>query len=260
LSAIVRRDFAVRRSYRAAFGLDLFFGLVNLSIYFFISRTFGDQTTESIGNAPNYFGFVLVGITITLVIQAATTEMVRGIRQEQLTGTLEALLTQPVHPREISLGLSLLPMAYAVVRAAMYLLIIIFWLDVRVSGGSWAGFTSVLIATGIAMLSIGIGGCAVVLVVKRGEILVAMVVLAMGLLGGAMFPISVLPGQLDFLSRLVPTRYAFDGARAAVYGGSGLGGDLLALAIFAAITLPISLLLFRRALTVARQVGSLSQY
>jgi ABC-type multidrug transport system permease subunit len=82
----------------------------------------------------------------------------------------------------------------------------------------------------------------------------------MGLLGGALFPVRVLPDQLHVLSRLVPTRYAFDGARAAVYGGSGLGADLLALMAFAMITLPISLLLFRRALVAARQVGSLNQY
>jgi ABC-2 type transport system permease protein len=110
------------------------------------------------------------------------------------------------------------------------------------------------------MLSIGIGGCALTLLVKHGEVLVGMLILGMGLLGGALFPVDVLPNQLDVLSQLVPTRYAFDGARAAVYGGSGLGGDFLALAAFSVITLPISLLLFQRALAAARRAGSLNQY
>jgi ABC-2 type transport system permease protein len=91
-------------------------------------------------------------------------------------------------------------------------------------------------------------------------VLVGMLILGMGLLGGALFPVDVLPDQLDVLSQLVPTRYAFDGARAAVYGGSGLGGDFLALAAFSVITLPISLLLFQRALAAARRAGSLNQY
>ena len=260
LWAIVRRDLAVRRSYRAAVGLDLIFGFLNIAIYFFISRTFGDQATQSIGDAPNYFAFVLVGITLTLVIQAATTETVRTLRQEQLTGTLEALVTQPVRLREISLGFAVLPMAYAMLRAAIYLTIVVFWLDVNVSEATWAGFGGVLVVTGLAMLSFGIAGCALVLVFKHGDLLVATLVLMMGLLGGALFPVAVLPDQLHFITRLVPTRYAFDGARTAVYGGSGLGTDLLALTLFAAVALPLSLLFFRHAMVAVRRVGSLSQY
>jgi ABC-2 type transport system permease protein len=260
LSAIVRRDFAVRHSYRYALGLDVVFGLLNLAVYFFISQTFGDQTTHSIGGAPNYFDFVLVGITLTLVVQAATTEMVRALRQEQLTGTLEALVIQPVRHREISLGFAALPMAYAMLRAAVYLTILVFWLDVNVSSASWAGFGGILVVTGLAMLSFGIAGCALVLVFKHGELLVASMILMLGLLGGALFPVAVLPNQLQFVTRLVPTRYAFDGARAAVFGGSGLGTDLMALAVFAAVTLPFSLIFFRRAMIAVRRVGTLSQY
>ena len=260
LSAIVRRDLAVRHSYRAALGLDLVFGLLNLAVYYFISRTFGDKAATSIGDAPSYFAFVLVGITLTLVVQAATTEMVRALRQEQLTGTLEALAIQPVRHREISLGFAALPMAYAMLRAAVYLAILVFWLDVNVSNATWAGFGGILVVTGLAMLSFGIAGCALVLVFKHGELLVATMILMMGLLGGALFPVAVLPDQLQFVTWLVPTRYAFDGARAAVYGGSGLGTDLLALIAFAVVTLPFSLLFFRRAMLTVRRAGSLSQY
>jgi ABC-2 type transport system permease protein len=260
LSAILRRDFAVRRSYRAYLWFDLIFGVINVGVYFFISQTFGESASKNIDDAPNYFAFVVVGITITLVIQASTTEMVRALRQEQLTGTLEALLVQPVKPRELSVGFVLLPVGHAMSRAAVYLLILVFVSHVNVADATWAGFTGILVATGLAMLSIGIGGCALTLLVKHGEVLVGMLILGMGLLGGALFPVDVLPNQLDVLSQLVPTRYAFDGARAAVYGGSGLGGDFLALAAFSVITLPISLLLFQRALAAARRAGSLNQY
>jgi ABC-2 type transport system permease protein len=258
--ALLRRDFQIRRSYRVAFALDLFFGFLNLLIYFFISRTFLDAGTADLGAAPSYFAFAFVGIVLTVVVQAAASEAGAVLRQEQLTGTLEALVIQPVTSVHIALGLAALPFAYAVARVAFYLVIAALWLDVDVGRASWLGFVAVLAATGVAMLSVGIGSCAVVLLVKRGELLVGMVLLAMGLLGGAFFPISVLPAWLEAIGRVVPTRFAFDGARDAIFSGAGWGEDVAFLLLFSVVVLPISLLFFRQALAVARRTGSLGQY
>jgi len=258
--ALVRRDFQIRRSYRVAFALDLTLGLLNVLIYFFISRTFVGAQTEHLGGAPSYFAFALVGIALTAVVQAAAIEVASVLRQEQLTGTLEALVTQPVAPTQLVLGLAALPSIYAALRVGLYLAVAALWLDVDFGNSSWSGFLAVLAATAAAMVAIGIVSCAVVLVVKRGEILVGMVIFGMGLLGGAYFPVSVLPGWVEVLGRIVPTRFAFDGARSAIFSGSGWGADVAYLVLFAAAVLPLSLLLFRQALAVARRTGSLGQY
>jgi ABC-2 type transport system permease protein len=258
--ALIRRDFQIRRSYRVAFVLDLGLGFLNLLIYFFISRTFVDAQTEQLGGAPSYFAFALVGIALTSVIQAAATEVSTVLRQEQLTGTLEALVTQPISPAQLVLGLAALPSIYAMLRVALYLAIAALWLDVDFGQASWGGFLAVLTATAAAMVGIGILSCAVVLLVKRGEIIVGMVIFGMGLLGGAFFPVSVLPGWVEILGRVVPTRFAFDGARSAIFTGGDWSDDVAFLLLFAALVVPLSLLLFRQALAAARRTGSLGQY
>ena len=258
--ALVRRDFQIRRSYRIAFALDLSLGFLNLLIYFFISRTFVGASTESLGGAPSYFAFALIGIVLTVVIQAATTEIAHVLRQEQLTGTLEALATQPVSPTQLSVGLAALPVVFAMLRVVFYIAIGVVWLDLDVGGASWSGLLAVLLATGLAMLGVGIAACAVVLLVKRGEILVGMVMFGMGLLGGAFFPVSVLPSWLEALGRVVPTRFAFDGARDAIFTGGGWCDDVAFLLLFSVVVLPLSLLFFREALAAARRMGSLGQY
>ena len=260
LVALARRDFQIRRSYRVAFVLDLVLGLLNVVIYYFISRTFVDAETADLGAAPTYFAFALVGIAITTVVAATTSEVSAVIRQEQLTGTLEALVTQPVSPAQLSLGIAVLPAMFAVVRVALYLVIAALWLGVDLGGARWDGFFAVLAATALAMVAIGVLSCAVVLVVKRGEIIVAMVVFGMGLVGGAFFPVSVLPSWLEPIGRVVPTRFAFDGARGAIFSGSGWADDVAYLLLFAVVMLPLSLVLFVQALTVARRTGSLGQY
>ncbi len=258
--ALVRRDFQIRRSYRVAFALDLALGFLNLLIYFFISRTFVDAPTEHLGGAPSYFAFAFVGIALTAVIQAAATEVSAVLRQEQLTGTLEALVTQPISAVQLALGLATLPFVYAMLRVVLYLVVATLWLGVDLAEASWVGFLAVLGATAAAMVGVGILSCAVVLLVKRGEILVGMVIFGMGLLGGAFFPVSVLPDWLEAIGRVVPTRFAFDGARAALFTGTGWADDVVYLLLFAALVVPPSLLLFREALAVARRTGSLGQY
>ena len=93
---LVAREYASKRTYRLAFILDLLFGIANLFVYYFISRTLGAGDNADLGDAPTYFAFALVGIAITNVIGAASTGLAYRIREEQFTGTLEALLIQPV--------------------------------------------------------------------------------------------------------------------------------------------------------------------
>jgi ABC-2 type transport system permease protein len=258
--ALVRRDYQVTRSYRLAFVLDLVYGLINLVVYFFISRTFQQAPTADLNGAPSYFAFVAVGIAITVVIGAASTGLAARIREEQLTGTLEALVAQPLTTTEISLGLAGFPFLFAIVRAAFYILIAGAFLDLQLGHADWVGFVVVLLAAGVALSALGVLFGGLVLVVKRGEVLAGMIPFAMGLVSGAFFPVSVLPGWLEPIGRVVPTRFAFDGLRNAIFRGEDWGGDAAALALFALVALPLAIGVFARALAYGRKTGSLSQY
>src|SRR4029453_11443863 len=99
---------------------------------------------------------------------------------------------------------------------------------------------------------IGIASTAVVLVIKRGHSLAALVIFGMALVGGAFFPVSVLPPFLEAIGSVVPTRFAFDGLRAALYEGAGWGDDAIILALYGIAGLPVSLWLFDRALPFTR--------
>ncbi len=77
------------------------------------------------------------------------------------------------------------------------------------------------------------------------------------------YPIEVLPQWLQTLSRLLPATYSLDALRRTMLRSASLsdvGGDLLALAAFALVLLPIGLLAFRYAVRWAKSDGSLSEY
>lgn len=260
VAAVVRRDYHVARSYRLPFVLDLFYGVINLVVFFFISRTFGDTAAADLDAAPDYFSFAAVGIALTIVLAAASTGLAARIREEQLTGTLEALVAQPLTTTEVALGLAGFPFLFAIVRAGFYILVAAAFMGLDISETDWIGFASVLLVAGVALSGLGVLFGALVLLVKRGEVLAGMVTTGMGLVSGAFFPVSVLPDWLEPLGAIMPTRFAFDGLRDAIFRGEGWGGDVLALTAFAALSLPLAILACREALRHARRTGSLGQY
>jgi ABC-2 type transport system permease protein len=260
ITAIVRRDYHITRSYRLAFGLDLFFGVANLLLYYFISRTFGKAAGASLDGAPSYFAFAVAGIVVIVVVQAASTALAMRIREEQLTGTLEALVVQPITSVELCLGLAGFPFVFAFLRAIVYIALAAAFLGVPVGHADWPGMALVLLTAGAALTGLGIALGGVVLVLKKGDVLASIAIFVLGLVGGALFSISVLPGWLQPLADVVPTRFALDGLRAALYRGTDWGGDVLILVLFAAITFPLAVWIFDRALRFAERSGSLAQY
>jgi ABC-type multidrug transport system permease subunit len=260
MAAVVKRDFQITRSYRLAFVLDLVFGALNLAVFFFISRTFEHVHSVDLHGAPSYFAFAAVGFAVTVVIDSASTTLANSIRGEQVTGTLEALLMQPITVSELAFGLAGYPFMFALVRAVMYLTIAAVWIHLNLATTSGVGLVAMLFTSGAAFTGLGILLGALVVLVKRGQVIVGMVVFGMGFISGAFFPVPVLPGWIQPLGRVVPTRFAFDGLRAAMFQNGGWGWDAVALLGYGVFGIPLAIWVFKQALLLARRTGSLGQY
>jgi ABC-type multidrug transport system permease subunit len=260
VSAVVRRDFLATASYRLAFVLDIGYGVLDLLVYFFISETFEGLSSEDLSGAPSYFAFAAVGIVLGTVLDSTSSGVGYRTREEQLTGTLENLAAQPVSSVEICLGSIGFPFVFAVFRATLYLAIAAAAMDLDVGQTDWFGLGCVLVASGVAMAPIGVIAGAAVLVFKRGHVVAGTLVYLLTILGGMVFPVSVLPDWLEPLAALVPITYAFDGARDALFTGSGWSEDVAVLVAWSAVLWPVSLLLYDRGLVMAKRAGSLAQY
>ena len=256
---LVRREYASRRTYRLAFLLDLMFGIANLLVYYFISRTLEVAADSNLG-VSSYFAYVLVGIAITNVIGSASTGLAYRVREEQFTGTLEALMVQPVTLTELSAGLAGYPFLFSMGRAAVYILVGGSLLGIDFGRTDWFGFVTMLLVSALAFGSLGIILGGVMLVVKRGEALVWLFTYALGILGGAFFPISTLPDWLQPIARIVPTRFAFEGLRRAIFLGEDWANDAVILLLIGIISFPLANYFFARAVDHTRRAGTLTQY
>ncbi len=267
--AFIKRDFLTEVSYRAAFVIQFFGIIFSILIWFFISRIVPSNIVELRGH--DYFSWVLIGIAFTSYLNTALNSFARKIRSEQLTGTLEAMLVTPTRTPIVIFASSAWDFVFSSLRVVVYLLIGAFFFGVSIHLGSLLPFIIVLILTILSFSGIGILSASFILYFKKGDPINFFITSVMTLLGGAIFPVEIMPRYLpgylgSFMMKLsyfLPITYSLRAIREALLKGASiemLAREILALVLFALIIVPLSLLAARFAIRKAKEEGSLIQY
>ncbi len=257
--AFADKDFRLARSYRFAFVASVGTVFWTLLTFRFISELVRPGFA---GNNTNYFGFVVVGIALASVLQSSAAAAGGAARQDQLQGTLEVLVTQPVSKAALGLGWCAYPTLQALVIGVLTLLVSV-PLGFRLPNPDFPAAVVVLALSALVFTSIGLLGASIVLALQQGGQVINLFLAALGFLAGALFPIEVLPGWLQAVSWLSPLTYALRALRAAMLDGRdviAVRGDLLALTAFAAVLLPLSIAALSQAFNYARARGTLGRY
>jgi ABC-type multidrug transport system permease subunit len=260
VAATARRDFLVARSYRTALIVESGTALIGVLVYYYISRALDGGRIANLDGAASYFEFALVGVVFASVVQAATVTLALRLREAQLTGSLEAVLAQPVRSGELAVALACYPFAFATLRALAYIVVAALLLDADFSEASWLGATLVMAGAALTMSAIGMLFAAAVILVKRAESITGLVMFGLSFLAGAFFPVETLPAWLEAVSTVVPTRVALDGLRSALFEGSDWVGAAALLAAIGIAALPLGILAFSAAIASGRRRATLTEY
>lgn len=262
LAAFLRRDWNIARSYRLQFALDLATIPLSLALFFFLSRLVDTSGLPAEGDLQQgYFAFAAVGIAVLRMVQMALTSFSVKLRNEQTTGTFEALLASPVTPSVVVLGSA----AFEILRATAIGLVtlgvaMLFGVRFNISPTSLVGILvglPALIAT-FAAVGVAVAACAVIF--KQITALLGLIATGLALLTGVYFPTDVLPGPLEVIAEALPFTWGIDVLRAALLQGEVAGARLGMLAGFAVVSLPVSLWLFGLSIDHARRRGTLTQF
>jgi ABC-2 type transport system permease protein len=148
-------------------------------------------------------------------------------------------------------------------RVFVYLGVGVVFLSVDLKQANLASAGLILLLTVIVFSSLGIIAASFIMVLKRGDPIAWLFNAASSFLGGVYYPVAVLPGSLQTLSKLLPITYALEALRQALLNGATIGQltpQILALSVFCLVLLPASLIIFRLAVRQARIDGSLTHY
>jgi ABC-2 type transport system permease protein len=253
LEGYIRIDLVEERMFPASTIMRYVAVVFPVLLYFFQTRFLGSTT---------HFMMMLVGTAVIAGLQDAMTGLTSRLSFAMERGTLETYLVEPV-------PWALIPVAMNIWRSFTGAILAC----VMVGLGCLLGGTikPAGIPLALLVLFLGIVACnalgsfaaAFILLFKRGEPVVALYSLAAGVLGGALFPIDVLPSWMRWLSYLVPHSYVISAMRRVLLpnppdDGLSLWWAIGILAGFCVVSFVAGLFVFDRALRLARRLGILS--
>jgi ABC-2 type transport system permease protein len=258
--AIVRRDFAIFMSYRgrlveqvlAAVGMILIFNFTAKLVHVPQFATRGD-----------YFAFVVVGIVSLQVLTSTLTTPPVAVRQELVAGTFERLVVSPFGPVMSTMSMMIFPVLLTIVMGTFTILLAAIAFGMPITWATAPLAFPVAALSAIAFMPFGIAIAAATLAFKQALNATTYIIAAIGLVAGFYFPITLLPGWVQWTSQVQPFTPAVDLIRN-VLVGTPLPHpallDLAKLAGFAVVLVPVSAFLLSAAVSFGRRRGTITEY
>jgi ABC-2 type transport system permease protein len=262
--AFLKKDFLIESSYKLPFLFNIFSVLISILAYFFIDKLFGHRMTEHLEEfGVNYFSYVLLSMAFFSYIGVGLGSFANRIRLEQMQGTLETIFLTPIRTPTILISLALWNICFATLDTSIYIVSGIFLFNIDFSNINVLSTFVILLLTMISFSCLGIFSASFIMIFKRGNPVNWLINSLEGLIGGVYFPVSVMPGWLQFLARFFPITYAIRAMELSVYRGfslNQLSKEISLLFLLSSVLLPLSFASFKFALKKARRQGSLLQY
>jgi ABC-2 type transport system permease protein len=259
---VVRRDALIATTYRLAVVTRVVSVAFIAFILFYISKLIR-SAPELAGFAGGYFEYALVGLAVMSVGGLGLRNFARSISTEQAAGTLEMLLAAPLRIGTLLTGTFVVPFFLTAVQLVGLLFVGIGLFGVGIPAERFLVALPVLVLTTMLFCAIGVVSAAFMVVTKRRDPFAPMFMQVSGLLSGAVFPPSLFPGWVQDVVQAFPLFHSLEAMRDALLSGAGfadISGELLVLLAYTVALVPISVVVFTRALRLARVTGMLGTY
>lgn len=260
----LKRDFVIESSYKLNFILTFINSAFPVISFFFVSKLVTEPDSLSLQKyGGDYFSFALIGICFTRFFQLAVDTFSGNIKRAQMAGCLEAILSSQTDAKIVVLLSSIYSFISAGVQLLFMFLVGAVFFNFDLSHINITATVISLIASLLTFVSLGIFSAAGTVVFKQGEPIGWLFGAVSALLGGALYPVEVMPLWLQYISLIFPITHALDAIRLAVLQGytvSMLGNQLLILVAMSLILFPLSLKTFKWAVERGKKDGTLMQY
>ncbi len=261
LWAFIQRDFLSEVSYRLAFLLQIGGMFFSLMAFYFMTRMIDPQAKGLNGIPP--FDWLLIGLAFQFYFSTALYSFSARIRNEQVLGTLEAMLVSPTPTSMVIFSSAAWDFTYGAIRVLLYLLFATLVFGVTLDVGSPLALALGVMLTLLSSAGLGILSASFILYFKRGDPINFLLSGATTFLGSVFFPVEQLPEWVQPASNYLPIFWSLRIVRGSLLQGRTLAElqrDLAMLAGLTVVLLPLGLIASRWAIRRAKREGSLIQY
>jgi ABC-2 type transport system permease protein len=229
---------------------------VDIVLWGFMTRYLDQVTASTLDFVPKLLGAVLLWDFFTRVMHGVTMAFFEDVWSRNFLN----LFASPLSIAEYLAGLVLSSIATSAIGLAAMLLVATaaFGLSFAAYGVLIVPFLLVLFTFGIAL---GILGCALVLRLgPAAEWFVWPIPALVSPFAGVFYPLATLPAWMQWIARLLPPSYVFEGMRAVVAGRGLRPQSLLAGGALGAADLLLACWVFTRVYRGAVRTGLIARY
>jgi ABC-2 type transport system permease protein len=261
--AFVERQTNLWKRYWAWELVWLVYGVVNTLAITFIAEEVGKQGAASPAEVRDLILFLLLGTLAWAYLSAVIDDIGLVVTWERWEGTIEHTLMAPVSRSLHLAGMCVFAVLHAIVRTLLIFAVSIPFFDVSFAGANWPAAAAVLLVGSVSVAGLAIlAGVLPLMYPERGTQMTFMVQAAILLISGVYYSVAVLPSWLQAVSFASPATYILDGIRGAIQRGDGfaeVAKELVVLAVFGAVLVPVSMIVFGMAERWAKRTGKLKR-
>jgi len=260
----LKRDFFIYISYRFRIMLGLISLLGAVFMFYYIGQMFQGGFSEYLARYGNdYFAFVLLGMCVSTFVSTGLYSLATEVRNAQIQGTLEFLLSTPSSTNLVLFGNSIWAFVKSFLQSALFLGVTILIVGIPATFSQLLLVGLVLILTFLCFLSLGMISAAFIMVFKQGNPINLVFGTLSYFFGGLIFPVEVLPQPLQKISLILPMFHASKAVREILLvpqDQSEWRVTMTFLAVFILVLFPLGFAFLRLALSRAKKEGSLVQF
>jgi ABC-2 type transport system permease protein len=260
--AFVERNFNLIKRYWGWEIAFLIYSLAQALAIGFIGQATAVVSGQQVdGDALTFY--LLIGSMVWSFLAVIFDVIAEMISWERWEGTIEYTFMAPVVRWSQMLGQVAFGVTYGLLRTAVILVVVTRFFNVDLSRANLGAAALTMAIGGFGFVGLGLMVSTLpLLFTERGQQMVFVCQSCLLLISGVYYPIEVMPGWMQLISRFSPATYALLGSRRALLEGAGVGqllDVLLPLLVIGVLTIPLGLAVFAWAERYAKRTGKLKR-
>jgi ABC-2 type transport system permease protein len=204
---------------------------------------------------------LLVGAVIWAYLGVVFEQVTETVAWERWEGTIEYTFMAPVSRVVHLVGMGVFAVFYGFVRAAAVMGLTVLFIGIHLPHANYGAAIGLLAIASISFIGLGTMTAVLPLISpERGTQLGFVTQGLMLVVSGVYYPVSVLPGWMQWVAKISPATYALRGNRAQILHGAGLAwGDVWPLLLIGVVSLPLGVAVFKAGERYAKKHGKLKR-
>src|SRR5947208_9570486 len=257
LSGVVARNLYLVKRYIWWDVAFLLWTIANTLTIVFIARGVNVSEAEQNALATKFLVGGVIWAFLGIIFEIVT----ETVAWERWEGTIEYTFMAPVSRPVHLIGMGVYAVIYGILRAGILFVAVVAFIGIHLPHANYAAALALL---AIASLSfIGIGMMTAVLPLISPEKGTQLGFIAQGMMlvvSGVYYPVTVLPGWMQWISKISPATYALRANREQILHGTGVAwADVWPLLVLGLVSVPLGLLVFRTGERYAKKHGKLKR-